>query len=286
MQTIYLNSKSLLKWQRKANPSVMALGFFDGVHKGHLEVIETAARKAKEKNLAFTVMSFFPHPRTVLSGQKDCMHYLMSNSDKAQVFHSLGVDTFYIVEFDKAFASLSPEQFVTDYVTGLRVVHAVAGFDFSYGHLGEGHMNRLKSDSGGLLGVTKVPKVEFHGEKVSSTCIRDKLLKGHVEKLPELLGRFYEVECEWNGEFLKLNRGYTMPAPGRYAVVIKQGNRWQQGEVFVTEESDHIGLRNVMKTKPHVGGKVSILWKRRIHEVAMVPGIKNKVVSPLLLGAD
>ena len=71
------------------------------------------------------------------------------------MLQKLGVDTFYIVEFDQEFASLSPEEFVINYLTNLGVIHAVAGFDFTYGHKGKGNMERLKSDSGGLIETTK-----------------------------------------------------------------------------------------------------------------------------------
>ena len=67
METIYLNHENLVLWQKKARPSVMALGFFDGIHKGHLKVIHTALHVAREKNLLLSVMSFFPHPKSVLS---------------------------------------------------------------------------------------------------------------------------------------------------------------------------------------------------------------------------
>ena len=68
----------------------------------------------------------------------------MPLSEKEKMLEQLGVDTFYIVQFDKEFASLSPEQFVSQYLVNLGVVHAVAGFDFSYGSRGLGNMDRLK----------------------------------------------------------------------------------------------------------------------------------------------
>ena len=110
METISLNRENLAHWQKKAEPSVMALGFFDGLHNGHCEVIKTALRMAKEKNVTLSVMSFFPHPKTVISNGKKQVCYLMPPSEKEERLQELGVDTFYIVEFDKEFASLSPEQ--------------------------------------------------------------------------------------------------------------------------------------------------------------------------------
>ena len=82
-------------------------------------------------------------------------------------------------------------------------------------------MDRLKSDSGGFIEVTKVAKVECQGEKISSTCIRERLLKGNVEELPAFLGRPYEVKCDWDGFSFNLNTYYTLPAPGRYCSYVE-----------------------------------------------------------------
>ena len=116
METIYVNRENLCNWQEKAKPNVMALGFFDGLHNGHCEVIKTALQEAKEKNVSLAVMSFFPHPKTVISNGKKQVCYLMPPSEKEEMLRQLGVDTFYFVEFDMEFASLSPEEFVAKYL--------------------------------------------------------------------------------------------------------------------------------------------------------------------------
>ena len=90
-------------------------------------------------------MSFFPHPKVVISNGKEKVNYLMPISEKEKILKSLGVDTFYIVKFDKTFAQLSPEEFVAEYLTSLGVVHAVAGFDFTYGRRGAWEFESLKA---------------------------------------------------------------------------------------------------------------------------------------------
>ena len=70
METIYLNRENLLEWQGKAKKNVMALGFFDGLHLGHCEVIKTAFQKAKEKKVSLAVMSFFPPENSVVKWEK------------------------------------------------------------------------------------------------------------------------------------------------------------------------------------------------------------------------
>ena len=91
----------------------------------------------------------------------------MPLSEKEKMLEQLGVDRFYIVRFDKEFASLSPQQFVYSIYGKTRCIHAVAGFDFSYGSRGLGNLDRLKKDSGGMIEVTKVEKVECKGKKLA-----------------------------------------------------------------------------------------------------------------------
>lgn len=278
METIYLNRDNISYWKKKAKPNVMALGFFDGLHNGHYQVIKTAIEKAKEQNLLCNVMSFFPHPKTTLTGKK--INYLMPPSEKEEMLRKLGVDNFYIVEFDKVFAALFPQQFVVQYLLSLEVVHAVAGFDFSYGMKGTGHMDRLKSDSGGLIEVTKVEKIECCGEKISSTCIRDRLIDGKVEEIPEFLGRPYEVECEWDGIFsLKLCPYYTLPAAGRYAVTIKNDNKSIDTFVKVSDNGTNPSISCMEKILPFKKGKVSIIWKQRIADEMSQERIENMLSS-------
>ena len=81
METIYYKQRNLMKWQR-LRKNVMALGFFDGLHLGHCKVIKTASKKAKERDVSLSVMSFFPHPRTVISNGKRQVCYLMPLSER------------------------------------------------------------------------------------------------------------------------------------------------------------------------------------------------------------
>jgi len=263
MKTIHINRSNLAEWQKKAKPNVMALGCFDGLHHGHCTVIHTAYQIAKEKQTGLAVMSFFPHPKTVISNGKVHVHTLMPLAEKEAKLRKMGVDTLYIVEFDTEFAALSPERFVSQYLNGLGVVHAVAGFDFSYGSRGAGNLDRLNQDSGGWIDVTKVEKVELWGEKISSTCIRERLLNGKVAELPDLLGRYYETECEWNGEVFMMYPFYTLPGPGRYAVTLKTESGSIQTEVSVLKE----GVQCTAEIPSFLKGKLSIVWHQLIQNV-------------------
>ncbi|MCQ6279589.1 FAD synthetase family protein [Bacillus sp. EB600] len=264
METVYLNRDNLATWQEKAKPNVMALGCFDGLHNGHCKVINTAYEEAVKRDVKLAVMSFFPHPKTVITNGKEHVRYLMPLSEKIARLESMGVDTFYIVEFNQKFATHPPEKFVVNYLIQLGVVHAVAGFDFCYGCRGAGNMDRLINDSGGLINVTKVEKVEYKGKKISSSCIRERLLTGTVEDLPPFLGNFYEVKCNWDGEDLIPQPYYTLPAPGRYAVTLKNQMGSMKVEVMVLETQGDPSLKCLTDIPPFLKGRLSIVWKRHI----------------------
>jgi riboflavin kinase/FMN adenylyltransferase len=260
MQTIRLTSKNLPYWKSRSTPKVMAMGFFDGIHRGHKKVIETAGAIAKSKGLSFAVMSFFPHPKTVLSKGQTQFDYLMPLSKKAEILQSLGVDTFYIATFDKDFLSLLPEQFVARYLMDMNVLHAVAGFDFSYGSKGLGHVDRLKKDSLYQMDVTKVGKVDWKGKKISSTWIRELICKGEMEQVAEILGRDYETGVYWNGACFKRSPYFMLPAPGIYEVGLKIRGRMEETVVFVPANQSGIYLLETPRHHLFLNEKVEIVW--------------------------
>lgn len=231
MKTIIVNENNLPIVQQNSEQAVMALGFFDGVHKGHQQVILAAKEKAQEQGLKLAVMSFFPHPKTVFSNEE--MDYLMPMEKKAEAFRSLGVDLFYIVEFTKSFAALQPKQFIQSYLIGLQVQHAVAGFDYTYGAKGAGNIDTIHCDSGGRIQVDVVKRFAISGDKVSSTCIREKLKQGYVEEVTALLGKPYSVQYSMrNG----LHPYYTLPEQGEYYVTIVVGKRAISQKIYVKNQ--------------------------------------------------
>lgn len=264
MEVITLNKDNLDYWRKKATKNVIALGFFDGVHRGHCEVIATALQIAKDKKCALSVMSFFPHPKTVISNGKKRFDYIMPVSEKAKVLQKLGVDRFYVVEFDKAFASMSPKSYVSKYILDFYTIHAVAGYDFTYGYRGKGNINRLRYDANNLIEVTKVDKVEHQGRKISSTWIRELLSEGNVEELPPILGRDYETVGKWDGNSLNILPYYTLPATGRYIVSIKTKNDMLLSEIIVDKEKREVLLMSHGDIILHPEENISLIWRKRV----------------------
>jgi riboflavin kinase/FMN adenylyltransferase len=238
MDTIYLkhpiDGKTL-----KRNQTVMALGYFDGVHIGHQTVIKKAKEIANSIGTTTSVMTFHPHPKEVLRNIE--MNYITPLSDKIKKIESLGVDTLYVVNFTPSFANLTPQQFVDDYLIGLHVVHAVAGFDFTYGSLGKGTMETLPFHARNRLESTIVQKYEEDNEKVSSSKIRQLLEKGEVLQVSHLLGEEYSlkgivVDGEKRGRTIgfptaniKPIERYIIPRTGVYAVKLTINNEQYDG---------------------------------------------------------
>lgn len=230
MKTIIVNEKNLSIVQENSQQNVMALGFFDGVHRGHQKVIMRAKEIANEKDCSLAVMSFFPHPKTVFSNQE--VDYLMPMEQKAERLKELGVDIFYITEFTKDFAALSPETFVQEYLVKMQVKHAVAGFDYTYGKRGAGTIHTIAPHSQFKIGIEVVEKFEMYGSKVSSTNIRELLQNGQIDTVTKLLGKPYQVKYSFKEGVAPY---YTLPEKGLYYVSIIFEGRMVSQTIYVQD---------------------------------------------------
>ncbi len=173
--------------------TVCAFGFFDGVHRGHQHVIQTAIDLAKEKQMESAVMTFHPHPKDVLQKQDEPMKYITPLQEKEAILTDLGIDRLFIVTFDLGLAALSPADFINYFIEGLHIKHVVGGFDYTFGHKGLGTMETMKNEAKGRYKTTIIPKYVEHHEKISSTTIRNHLRKGNIEEITHLLGRPFTV---------------------------------------------------------------------------------------------
>lgn len=266
MKTIEVTSQTIQQNCLQATRCVMALGFFDGVHLGHQKVIKKAFTIAEKKNVSCAVMSFFPHPKVVLSKGKKQVPSLMSVQEKLKRLQMLGVERCYLVHFDEDFASLPPEEFIHRYVLGLQAVHAVAGFDYTYGCLGEGNMDRMKRDAFGCLEVTKVEKITHHKEVISSSLIRKKIQSGEVDGLISYLGKLYDVQAtvqiKKNNISFLVASGYLLPPDGWYEVVIRKGDLLKEETVFLHHSFRKVYLLSTQSVLFKQNEPVEIVWKR------------------------
>ncbi|BBI34388.1 bifunctional riboflavin kinase/FAD synthetase [Cohnella abietis] len=216
----------------KANGISLAIGFFDGVHLGHLEVVRQAVSIAREQGLVPAVMTFNPHPRVVLGHGSQYETVLTPLSDKLALLSELGVEAAYIIHFDQAFSEVTAEQFVKSFIVPLGVKTTVVGFDFAFGHRGAGNADALRMYGNGEIQVHVVSPVYLDGEKVSSTRIRDRLAEGDSSESSKLLGRPYEIKGlvvhgDARGRLLGFptanvlpEQPYVIPRSGVYAIDI------------------------------------------------------------------
>ncbi|HYD67285.1 bifunctional riboflavin kinase/FAD synthetase [Azospirillum sp.] len=179
-----------------ARGAVLALGNFDGVHRGHQAVIGQAQRIARDLGAPTGVLSFEPHPRSLFR-PGDPPFRLSPFRVKARHVEALGVDLMVVCHFDDRFLHKSAEDFVEeDLVRGLGIRHAVCGADFLFGHRRAGDvalLERLGARHG--FGVTAVgPVADPQGGVYSSTRVRDALLAGNPREAAHVLGRAWEIE--------------------------------------------------------------------------------------------
>ncbi|MCS7030160.1 MAG: bifunctional riboflavin kinase/FAD synthetase [Gloeomargarita sp. SKYG116] len=174
-------------------PTAIALGNFDGLHRGHQAVI---APVVQHPDAWATVVTFQPHPAEYFSGQPRAL--LTPLTEKQAILERWGVQQLVLLTFDRELAQMSPEAFVHDVLHGqLQAKHISVGADFCFGRGRQGNAQLLRQ-LGELLGivVTIVPEQTMDGERISSSRIRELLLQGHVEAVEHLLGRPYELMGE------------------------------------------------------------------------------------------
>lgn len=175
-------------------PIVLALGFFDGIHKGHQKVIQTAKAMAESHGYKLAVMSFNQHPSVIFQGvSPESIRYLSPESRKVELLEELGVDLFYIVNFTKEFASLTPQEFVDQYIVGLHTKIVVAGFDYTYGKRDIANMRILPEYSKNRFTIITIPEQRNSKGKISSTAIRTALSNGNIVEANKLFGYDYEM---------------------------------------------------------------------------------------------
>jgi riboflavin kinase / FMN adenylyltransferase len=258
---IIRGNHDLLAKLKRLKGAVMAMGNFDGVHRGHQTLLSTAKRIARKSQCG--VLTFDPHPARFFAPSL-APPMIMTLDVRLQTLASFGMDFTLVEQFNAALAALSPEAFVKDYLhTQLGVAHVVVGYDFAFGKGRKGttsDLARLCADVG--LGVEVVPPFAVEGLVCSSTKIREFILEGRVEGAERLLGRPFAVQ----GEVVKgAQRGRLLgyptaniaaetellPRPGIYAAFAQVP---QDGKVVQVAAAVSVGTNPTFQTN----GTISI----------------------------
>ena len=160
-------------------PSVVTVGFFDGVHLGHVEVLSRTVERARKRGVRAVAVTFDRHPREILSPGKE-PRLLTTVERKASLIESTGIDVLVVLEFTAEFSKVPARDFVGRVlVEGLHGVHAVMGANFTFGFKAEGTIDRLP-EMGAPFGLSAegVELVELDERTVSSSSIREALAAG------------------------------------------------------------------------------------------------------------
>ena len=212
----------------------VAIGIFDGVHRGHQEILAEAA-----KHGAVTVLTFDPHPTSIFAPERT-PSALVNLQDRIELLKENGAAEVVVLPFTKEFAAMSPDAFITEVlVNQLAATHVTVGANFTFGHKAAGNVDYLKEHAQGF-GVSAVHLQEDRGSAISSTRIRTLIVDGDVERANEMLTRpFYLRGPVVHGEKRGRTIGYptanmgladnaTIPADGVYAGWLTVGDhRWQ-----------------------------------------------------------
>ncbi|NKB48226.1 MAG: bifunctional riboflavin kinase/FAD synthetase [Alphaproteobacteria bacterium] len=179
-----------------ASGAVVAIGNFDGLHRGHQVVLAAARAQADADGRALALMTFRPHPRRFFRPDEEPFR-LTPFRGKVRAIAGLGVDTLLVCRFDGKMASITAEDFIETLLhNGLGAAHVVVGHDFAFGNKRRGNPAMLQAKGGELgFGVTIVePAKDASQEIYSSSVIRQALQDGQPERAAALLGRLWEIE--------------------------------------------------------------------------------------------
>jgi riboflavin kinase/FMN adenylyltransferase len=272
-------------------PPVVAVGNFDGVHRGHQALVGAAVRRARETEGPAIALTFDPHPARILKPER-APRSLMTLEHKSECLAALGVDVLAVLPFTAELAAESPEGFVGRVLMGALQARAVVvgeGFRFGRGRAGDVlELQRLGEHLG--FEVLAVPAVLHEGRPVSSTRIRESLALGDVATAAALLGRPYFVEgavVRGDGRGRQLGiptanlevANEILPRPGVYAArvripsgelwpsVVNVGRRPTFGGDALTVEAHLLGFEADL-----YGQSLRLLFEARLRDERAFPG--------------
>ena len=225
-------------------PKAMALGNFDGIHKGHQKLIKEDINLAKQLNLLPSILLFKENSKKTLKNEKD---YLTSLDDKIEILSQMGMDTFCILDFDEEFRSLSPRDFISKILyEKLNTKYIIVGEDYRFGKNAQGDIKKLKSYQDEFDYQTKIIDFELDkGEKISSGTIKELIKAGKINKANDFLNRPYKIigkvvdghkrgrTLNFPTANLRMNFSYTVPKDGVYLTRVNVRGK------------DHFALSNV-----------------------------------------
>lgn len=238
------------------NPTAVAIGKFDGIHKGHVRLLSEVLKR-KEKGETAVVFTFYPSAAKFFAGIEE--QELTLRAEKIDYFDKMGIDVLVEYPLNRENASIDPTLFIEDILCNrLKMRFIVAGWDISFGNRGMGNKDLLIEKSSALgYEVSIIDKLYEENREISSTWVRDEVIAGNMEMVSKLLGRPYSFEGKvMHGR--ALGRTLGMPTcnlyPSKDKLLPPFGVYYSK---VLSEGKEYFGITNVGK-KPTVSDEETI----------------------------
>lgn len=276
---------------QKEEPTVLVLGYFDGIHLGHKALFERARKVADERGLTVTVLTFPESPRLAFSRfTPELLLHLTSQEQRYLLLEKNGVDQLVMTPFTSEFASNTPAEFIERYVKGLNAQALVAGFDYHFGNCRADVQDLMELFDGQ---VEIVSEVSLSGEKVSSTRIRQAIQSGDVSLANQLLGYPFMTEgIVVHGDARGRTIGYPtanlapldrvyLPSEGVYVAEVEVDGKRYRAMTSVGKNVTFDGTE--LRIEAHIfgfdrfiyGEKMTIFWLEKIRDMVKFDGIEG-----------
>jgi riboflavin kinase/FMN adenylyltransferase len=175
---------------------VVTLGIFDGVHRGHKALLDTLVSRAREVNGESVVITFHPHPRLVLEKKKEGLSFLSTMDEKKILLEKALIDHLIIIEFTRHFSKMNACDFVEKILVGkVGTRHLIIGHDHHFGFKGEGNYDTINDCARSMnFKVEKIHGFQMEEAIISSSLIREALMKGNLDEANKCLGYTYSLK--------------------------------------------------------------------------------------------
>jgi riboflavin kinase / FMN adenylyltransferase len=276
----------------KLPATVVTVGIFDGVHRGHMALLGLLVQRAGEKKLKSAVVTFSSHPRSILGAASQ--HILTTPEEKAHLLESTGVDHLVIAEFTRELSNMRACDFVKDILAGmLSARHLILGYNHRLGRRGEGTFETVRDCMDPLeLTSEQADVFQYSGIPVSSSAIRELLTAGDVEYANELLGYDYNlsgrvVEGKRIGRHIgfptaniaPMAAGKLIPGNGVYAVRVETPYGKHIGMLSIGTNPTITPQSSSRSIEVHIIGFNSDLYNSSI-SVSFVKRLRDEIKFP------
>ena len=271
----------------------LAIGFFDGVHLGHQQIIRQTTTDARQHEALSLIVTFDRHPNSVVAPER-APALIYPLAQKLQVIESLGVDTALLVHFDKEFSQISGEAFIRSLARDTGQLRSICvGANFVFGHKRSGNVELLRK-LGGELGfaVHGLAAVALDGKAVSSTRIREAIVAGNLDEAGQMLGRGYSLFGKvMHGDELGRQLGFptanldvsglVLPPSGVYAAQARVGRVFHRAVVNIGSRPTLQSAKPQLRVEAHLLDFTGDLYGRDL-EIVFVEKLREEKKFPSL----